>query len=100
MPGRPPRKPVAATLPEHSQYVATNFKRARLRLRETQQQLSARTGMGQKEISAVERGQANPTLKSLEALAEMVGLTVGELIRPPSTRRVALRLVKSSLRRK
>ncbi len=42
----------------------------------TQQQLAAISGIAQADISRIERGQANPTAETLEALAGPLGTTV------------------------
>ena len=42
----------------------------------TQQQLAARSGIDQAEISRIERGQANPTTATLGALTRALGLDV------------------------
>jgi ribosome-binding protein aMBF1 (putative translation factor) len=42
----------------------------------TQQQLAAAAGVSQADISRIERGQANPTTETLEALAVPLGVTL------------------------
>ena len=42
----------------------------------TQQQLAERTGIDQAAISRIESGKGNPTLNTLEALAEGTGVTL------------------------
>lgn len=42
----------------------------------TQQQLASASGIAQSDISRIERGQANPTAETLEALAEPLGVTL------------------------
>lgn len=42
----------------------------------TQQQLAALSGVGQAEISRIERGQANPTADTLEALGSPLGISL------------------------
>lgn len=42
----------------------------------TQQQLAAASGVDQADISRIERGQANPTAETLEALASPLGVTL------------------------
>jgi len=42
----------------------------------TQQQLAAASGIAQADISRIERGQANPTTETLEALAVPLGVTL------------------------
>ena len=82
MPEPSPPKPPAEPTPL-SVAVAENFKAARMALGESQAQTALRTGIGQKSISEIECGRANPTLHTLEALARHVGLTVAQLLAPP-----------------
>lgn len=42
----------------------------------TQKELSARTGIAQADISKLENGNANPTIKMLQRLADGLGLSV------------------------
>jgi ribosome-binding protein aMBF1 (putative translation factor) len=42
----------------------------------TQQQLAVASGIPQSEVSRIERGQANPTLQTLEALGAPLGVTL------------------------
>jgi transcriptional regulator with XRE-family HTH domain len=42
----------------------------------TQQQLAAASGIGQADISRIERGQSNPTAETLQALAGPLGVTL------------------------
>ena len=42
----------------------------------TQQQLADASGVDQADISRIERGQANPTAETLEALAAPLGVTL------------------------
>ena len=41
----------------------------------TQKELSARTGIAQGDISKLERGNANPSIRTLQRLAEGMGMT-------------------------
>jgi len=50
-----------------------NFARTRKALGITQAELAERTGLQQAAISRFERGLSNPTLKTLEMLAEGIG---------------------------
>lgn len=43
----------------------------------TQQQLAALAGVNQSEVSRIERGSANPSQATLEAIAQVFGRTVG-----------------------
>ncbi len=42
----------------------------------TQKQLAERTGINQADISKIERGSANPSIKTLKRLAEAMDMTV------------------------
>jgi DNA-binding XRE family transcriptional regulator len=46
----------------------------------TQQQLAALSGVNQSEISRIERGSANPSQATLEAIARVFGRTLGFLM--------------------
>lgn len=48
----------------------------RKKQRWTQQQLAKASGVQQSEISRIERGQGNPTYRTLQALAQAVQMTV------------------------
>lgn len=51
----------------------------------TQQQLSDRTGITQADISRLESGNANPSLRTLQRLAEGLGMKLRvEFVRPAS----------------
>lgn len=54
----------------------------------TQQQLARASGVQQSEISRIERGQANPTYRTLTALAHAANKTVG-FVSLPKRRRVS-----------
>ena len=53
--------------------LASDLIGCRLALHMTQQQLAAASGIRQSEISRIESGHANPTLKTLSALARALG---------------------------
>lgn len=50
----------------------------------TQQQLSARTGIAQAEISKYERGDGNPSLRTMQRLASGLGMELHIEFRPAS----------------
>jgi transcriptional regulator with XRE-family HTH domain len=50
--------------------------RLRRELNMTQKQLEARAGVPQSEISRIERGNANPTIDTVEAIASALGATI------------------------
>src|SRR5216684_1433351 len=51
----------------------------RLRQQFTQEQLAERAGLSYKFIGELERGQANPTLDTIESLADALGLSIPDL---------------------
>ena len=57
----------------------------------TQQQLAKASGVQQSEISRIERGQGNPTYRTLQALAQAAHMTVSfvtsKSLRAPGTAR-------------
>ena len=48
----------------------------------TQKQLSERTGIAQADISRIERGTANPSLRTIKRLAQSMGMTVQLIFTP------------------
>ncbi|GIL39918.1 helix-turn-helix domain-containing protein [Roseiterribacter gracilis] len=58
--------------------VGTNLLRLRNRRKLTQDQLSAETGLTQAYISSFERGRRNPTVLTLNELANALRADVGE----------------------
>lgn len=50
----------------------------------TQKELSERTGIAQGDISKLERGNANPSIRTLQRLASGMGMTVKLEFRPIS----------------
>ena len=60
---------------EHFQ-LALSVIQLRKKQRWTQQQLAKASGVQQSEISRIERGQGNPTYRTLQALAQAVEMTV------------------------
>lgn len=57
----------------------------------TQQQLAKVSGVQQSEISRIERGQANPTFRTLQQIAHAVKKTLSFVDVPPPRRRGARR---------
>ena len=51
----------------------------------TQTELSKRTGIAQTDISKLERGNGNPSLKTLKSLAEGLGMTLELKFKPIGT---------------
>lgn len=50
--------------------------------------LASRAGFSPSFVSQIERGQASPSISSLERLAQALGVTLGEFFRPVATARV------------
>lgn len=50
--------------------------------------LATRAGFSPSFVSQIERGQASPSISSLERLAHALGVTLGEFFRPVATARV------------
>lgn len=57
----------------------------------TQQQLSKASGVQQSEISRIERGQANPTFRTLQQIAQAVKKTISFVDLAPTRHRGARR---------
>jgi transcriptional regulator with XRE-family HTH domain len=62
--------------------VGENFARLRRDRGYTQEQVAERSGFSQQYISGLERGRRNPTIVTLFELAEAVGSSPAELLRP------------------
>lgn len=60
--------------------VGASLARCRKAAGMTQRDLSEKTGIDQAAVSRIEAGRANPTLSTLEALAEGVGATLGVVV--------------------
>jgi len=63
--------------------VGRNFARLRQERGLTQEQVEERSGFSQQYISGLERGQRNPTVITLYELAQALGVSHVELVRPP-----------------
>lgn len=59
---------------------------ARISLNMTQKELAERTGINQTEISRLENGNRNPSIKLLQRLAEGMGMTLKISFIPKKTR--------------
>jgi transcriptional regulator with XRE-family HTH domain len=62
--------------------VGRNAARLRQAAGLTQEQLAERSGFSQQYISKLEKGGRNPTVVTLYELAEGLGATPGDLVRP------------------
>lgn len=65
--------------------VGSNVRAFRARLGWTQEQLAERSGFSQQYISGLEQGRRNPTIVSLFELAQALGATPLDLLRPDMT---------------
>ena len=63
--------------------VGRNFARLRQEQGLTQEQVEERSGFSQQYISGLERGHRNPTVITLSELAQALGVSHVELVRPP-----------------
>lgn len=62
--------------------VGRNVRRVRERNRLTQEQLSDISGFSQQYISGLEQGKRNPTVVTLYELAQALGVSHMDLVRP------------------
>ena len=62
--------------------VGRNFARLRQEKSLTQEDVEARSGFSQQYISGLERGRRNPTVNTLYELAQALGVSHVELVRP------------------
>jgi len=62
--------------------VGRNFARIRAAKGLTQEQLEERSGFSQQYLSGLERGKRNPTIVTLHELAQALGVTHEELVKP------------------
>jgi XRE family transcriptional regulator, regulator of sulfur utilization len=66
--------------------VAHNIRRLREARGESQQAFSKRTGINRSRLIGWEKGTQNPSLKTLERIADGLEVNVRELLREPRTR--------------
>ncbi len=62
--------------------VGRNFARLRREKGLTQEEVQERSGFSQQYLSGLERGQRNPTVITLYELAQALGVSHVELVRP------------------
>jgi transcriptional regulator with XRE-family HTH domain len=62
--------------------VGRNFARLRQERGLTQEEVAARSGFSQQYLSGLERGRRNPTIITLYELAEALGVSHVELVKP------------------
>jgi transcriptional regulator with XRE-family HTH domain len=66
--------------------VGRNFARLRQEKGLTQEQIAARSGFSQQYLSGLERGERNPTVITLFELAQALGVSHVDLVRPDRKR--------------
>ena len=62
--------------------VGRNFARIRREKRLTQEEVEARSGFSQQYLSGLERGKRNPTVVTLYELAQALGVSHVDLVKP------------------
>jgi len=60
----------------HSTDLIQAFKERRVMLRVTQETLAELSGVGLRTLKQFERGKGNPTLQTLQKLADMLGMEI------------------------
>jgi len=65
------------------QALAANLRRLRVAHHLSLSQLARETGVSKATLSGIERGNANPTVETLAALAAVLGVAIGELLARP-----------------
>jgi transcriptional regulator with XRE-family HTH domain len=82
-PPRPPPRPPGDSPPAAPAIVilGANLRRARQRTGLTQAELAQRAGLAQPAISLIEAGQANPTVQTIQQLANALGCPLAELLK-------------------
>ncbi|MER9002237.1 MULTISPECIES: helix-turn-helix transcriptional regulator [unclassified Mesorhizobium] len=63
--------------------VGRNFARLRAQSGLTQEAVAERANLSQQYVSGLERGQRNPTVETLYALSQALGVSHIELVQPP-----------------
>jgi transcriptional regulator with XRE-family HTH domain len=86
---RPPASKQEQAIPNGDLQVVfgQNFRKARLDAGLTQSQAAELSGINQSNISLAEAGRLNATIRTMAALARVVGKPVSELLIPPPSRR-------------
>jgi transcriptional regulator with XRE-family HTH domain len=62
--------------------VGQNVKRIRLEIGLTQEQFAERSGFAQQYVSSLENGRRNPTVVTVYELAQALGVSPTDLLRP------------------
>jgi len=82
-PPKPPSRPPGDSPPTATAVVilGANVRRVRQRAGLTQADLAQRAGLAQPAISLIEAGQANPTVQTLQQLADALGCPLADLLK-------------------
>lgn len=64
-----------------SKRLGKNLKKLRLKMKMSQGDISRKLGVDRAYISSIENGRMNPTLTTLEKLAEAMGINSSELLK-------------------
>lgn len=85
-PPKPPPQPENQSTPAvpAAAILGANLRRARRSAGLTQAELAQRAGLGQPAISLIEAGQANPTVQTLQQLADALGCSLADLLANPA----------------
>lgn len=67
--------------PDLNRVLATNLRRLRLEMGLSQEEFAERCGLHRTYVGAIERGERNVTLKTLDALADGLGATAIDLLK-------------------
>lgn len=74
--------------PSRSGWIGANLRRERQRAGIPLAELARRAGVARQTVTALEAGSGNPTIETLYALADTLGVTLGSLLAEPETRPV------------
>lgn len=66
---------------DSSKKLGVNLKKLRLKKKMSQGDISRKLGLDRAYISSIENGRMNPTLSTLEKLAEAIGVNSSDLIK-------------------
>ncbi|MHB1058067.1 MAG: helix-turn-helix transcriptional regulator [Rhodanobacter sp.] len=62
-----------------SPYVGSAFRKLRERAGISQEELAYRAGLDRTYVSGIERGRRNPSLKSMQRVADQLGMSLDEI---------------------
>jgi transcriptional regulator with XRE-family HTH domain len=72
---------VASTSDDLNRVLAANLRRLRIKLDLSQEEFAARCSLHRTYVGAIERGERNVTLKTLEHIAETLGVAAVDLLK-------------------